>query len=297
MIELSIPKENATQTRSLDGGRVLATLKKNMSHLCHLYEDHEDASAVVKNTCHQRFLAILRAAVKLNRALGSSHDSIASEDSYTSFLTVMAGLMRCVRCDCISLSSQVDAVMITAEILEGINISKSSRDALEKSLSDSLKNMVVQERCDSTTFKKRFPSTVKAFKQAFSKYQAPSLIAALLPFYDDSDSKSVLLEEDVTEIRWNAAVAQQIWLIAEDEHVAVESRALAVCRILPKLLSSSDPTQVLAFFTDNAKAIAQDIGGGKTDILSRLRTFGVLSAMYSKCAKQEGMDLACKFQN
>ena len=293
VIELSIPKENATQTRSLDGGRVLATLKKNMSHLCHLYEDHEDASAVVKNTCHQRFLAILRAAVKLNRALGSSHDSIASEDSYTSFLTVMAGLMRCVRCDCISLSSQVDAVMITAEILEGINISKSSRDALEKSLSDSLKNMVVQERCDSTTFKKRFPSTVKAFKQAFSKYQAPSLIAALLPFYDDSDSKSVLLEEDVTEIRWNAAVAQQIWLIAEDEHVAVESRALAVCRILPKLLSSSDPTQVLAFFTDNAKAIAQDIGGGKTDILSRLRTFGVLSAMYSKCTKQEVMDGPC----
>ena len=293
VIELSIPKENATQTRSLDGGRVLATLKKNMSHLCHLYEDHEDASAVVKNTCHQRFLAILRAAVKLNRALGSSHDSIASEDSYTSFLTVMAGLMRCVRCDCISLSSQVDAVMITAEILEGINISKSSRDALEKSLSDSLKNMVVQERCDSTTFKKRFPSTVKAFKQAFSKYQAPSLIAALLPFYDDSDSKSVLLEEDVTEIRWNAAVAQQIWLIAEDEHVAVESRVLAVCRILPKLLSSSDPTQVLAFFTDNAKAIAQDIGGGKTDILSRLRTFGVLSAMYSKCTKQEVMDGPC----
>ena len=221
VIELSIPKENATQTRSLDGGRVLATLKKNMSHLCHLYEDHEDASAVVKNTCHQRFLAILRAAVKLNRALGSSHDSIASEDSYTSFLTVMAGLMRCVRCDCISLSSQVDAVMITAEILEGINISKSSRDALEKSLSDSLKNMVVQERCDSTTFKKRFPSTVKAFKQAFSKYQAPSLIAALLPFYDDSDSKSLLLQEDVTEIRWNAAVAQRMWLIAEDEHVAV----------------------------------------------------------------------------
>ena len=205
----------------------------------------------------------------------------------------MAGLMRCVRCDCISLSSQVDAVMIAAEILEGINMSKSSRDALEKSLSDSLKNMVVQERCDSTTFKRRFPSTVKAFKQAFSTYQAPSLIAALLPFYDDSDSKSLLLQEDVTEIRWNAAVAQRMWLIAEDEHVAFESRALAVCRILPKLLSSSDPAQVLAFFTDNSEAIAQDIGGGKTDILLRLRTFGVLSAMYSKCTKQEVMDGPC----
>ena len=293
VIGLSIPKENAEQTRSLDGGCVLATLKKNMSQLRHLYEDHEDASAIVKNTCHQRFLAILRAAVKLNRTLGPSYESIASEDSYTSFLTVMAGLMRCVRCDCISLSSQVDAVMIAAEILEGINMSKSSRDALEKSLSDSLKNMVVQERCDSTTFKRRFPSTVKAFKQAFSTYQAPSLIAALLPFYDDSDSKSLLLQEDVTEIRWNAAVAQRMWLIAEDEHVAFESRALAVCRILPKLLSSSDPAQVLAFFTDNSEAIAQDIGGGKTDILLRLRTFGVLSAMYSKCTKQEVMDGPC----
>lgn len=266
---------------SLNGVGIRNAIEKNISHLRHLYEDHDSATAEVRNTCHQRFLTIIRKVMTLDANLRID-ESIASND------TIVSGLMRCVRNDCIALSSHVDAITITCDVLQDHRILRAQKDALEKSLGDSLKNMMVQERCDAITFQRRFPSTINAFKQAFAMCRSFRLISALVPFYDK------WLEPCVkgTVTSWNGALAQSIWLIVADVYADFRTQSLAASTILPTLLEAANAQEIVEFFMENHETIMKDVGGAN-GLLCTLRSLNVLLSVYQKCDKQQIIDGPC----
>ena len=185
-MELATPKKESTQSARVEASRVFSIMMEHISSLCPLHEGYEGAAADVKNNRHQRFVTIVGKLVDLYQTLGDDKASYHFDDS------IMSGLMICTRSDCISLSSHVDAVILVAEVLQRVKISKESYKDLGKSLGVSMNNMVFQERCDSKKFEKRYPSTIKAFKKAFITCRLPSLMTALLPFYKDSDAKLIV---------------------------------------------------------------------------------------------------------
>lgn len=287
VMELAIPKTQSTQSTSLEASRVFTIMMKHISSLCPLHEGYEDSGTDVKNNRHQRFVTIVGKLVDVYQTLGDNKSSHRFDDS------IVSGLMTCIRSDCISLSSHVDAVILVAEVLKRVQISEDSYEDLGKSLGVSLNNMVFQERCDSKKFEKRYPSTIKAFKKAFITCRLPSLMTALLPFYKDSDAKLIMQNtEDDAEAGWDQELVLHVWKAIEHTETLFEVRVMAVHQILPSLLAQANASQIASFFEDNSVDVMKDISA-TSDLLLSTRSFSLLCELYTKCSKEELMAGPC----
>lgn len=281
VMELATPKKESTQSARLEASRVFSIMMEHISSLCPLHEGYEGATADVKNNRHQRFVTIVGKLVDLYQTLGDDQASYHFDDS------IISGLMICTRSDCISLSSHIDAVILVAEVLQRVKISKESYKDLGTSLGVSLNNMVFQERCDSKKFEKRYPSTIKAFKKAFITCRLPSLMTALLPFYKDSDAKLIVQNsENDAETGWDQELVINVWKAVENTKMAFEVRVMAVHQILPSLLAQANASQIATFFEDNSVDIMKDITA-TGDLLLSTRSFSLLCELYTKCTKEE----------
>ena len=283
-IVVSVLDRSISSLQGVNAARIFVAVKQNISHLHHLYEDHGGATSEVRNACHQRFLNIVRKMMTLCLKLKDA-ESIASDS------VIISGLVECVRCDFVALSSQVDAISIACELLQDNRLSQKHKITLERSLGDSLKNMAFQERCDAQGFKRRFPSTVAAFKNAFHICQSPRLISALLPFYDDT--WLTVPTESEPFIHWNSALAQTTWLSIADSHAESSTKEICAMTVLPKLLESCNEEGISIFFAENFETTMNDISGAG-GLLCSLRGFTVLFAVYSTCSKLALVDGPCR---
>ena len=259
---------------------LLNTAKKNSDSLRFLFDGSVSrSSSDVKDAAHKRFLGLVSKMVALDSGLSQKSELFSDEDD-----AIFAGLIMCVRGDHIALSSHLDALTLIAEVLKGCDIPLHLRERLIKTLENLLKNLPTQERCTPAEFSKRFPSTIKAFRQAFKICQVPSILATTLPFCNVADVHSLLRDKDS---RIDSALTQCIWDLTANAMKPFETRLLSVETVLPEVLSRLSPEDIAAFYAKNASAILADFtrAPDEGELLVRIRNLLLTRELYARCSK------------
>ena len=277
VLDLVISKVSKGDDRGAE--LLLDTAKKNSDSLRFLFDGSVSRSSDVKDTAHKRFLGLVRKMVALDSGRSQKSELFSDEDD-----AIFAGLLMCVRGDHIALSSHLDAVTLIAEVIRGCDISLHLRERLIKTLENLLKNLPTQERCTPAEFSKRFPSTIKAFKQAFKICHVPSILATILPFCNVADVHSLLRDEDS---RIDSALTQCIWDLTANVMKPFETRLLSVETVLPEVLSRLTPDDIANFYAKNASDILADFtrAPDEGELLVRIRNLVLTRELYARCSK------------